>query len=149
MRAVVQLVSKASVQINERIISSINEGLLVLLGIHKEDSAKDAAYLAEKIVTLRIFPDENKLMNRSLLDTKGELLVVSQFTLFGDCRKGRRPSYSHAASPEKGKELYNVFIDELNKNGIPVSTGEFQAMMNVSLVNKGPVTVLLDSAKQF
>lgn len=149
MRVVVQLVSKASVQIDEMVIGSINEGLLVFLGIHKEDLAKDAAYLAEKIVNLRIFPDENKLMNRSLLDIKGELLVVSQFTLFGDCRKGRRPSYSHAAPPEKGKELYNVFIDEVNKKGIRVSTGEFQAMMNVSLVNKGPVTVLLDSTKQF
>ena len=149
MRAVVQLVKKASVTVNESIISEIGSGLVILLGVHKNDTPKDAKTLAEKIAHLRIFPDQGKLMNLSVLDVGGEILVVSQFTLYGDCRKGRRPSYSEAAPPELAEELYEMFISETAKLNIPVSSGRFQAMMNVQLVNQGPVTLLLDSAKSF
>jgi len=149
MRAVVQLVKKASVAVNGSVISAIDTGLLVLLGIQKSDTAVDARMLAEKIVHLRIFPDQGKLMNLSVLDVAGEILVVSQFTLYGDCRKGRRPSYSSAAPPDKAEELYELFMRETAKLGVPVSAGKFQAMMDVELVNQGPVTLLLDSAKSF
>ena len=149
MRAVVQLVKKASVTVKGSVISDIGPGLLVLLGIQKYDMAGDARILAEKIAHLRIFPDGDRLMNLSLLDVGGEMLVVSQFTLYGDCRKGRRPSYSNAAPPGQAEELYETFIQETEKIGVPVASGRFQAMMDVELINQGPVTLLLDSAKSF
>jgi D-tyrosyl-tRNA(Tyr) deacylase len=149
MRAVIQRSGKASVQVEGKVIGKIEHGLVVLLGVHKDDMEKDAKYLADKIAHLRIFPDENDQMNRSLLDVGGEALVISQFTLFGDCRKGRRPGYSKAATPARAKELYEVFIAVLEGLGISVAMGEFQAMMDVSLVNKGPVTLLVDSTKKF
>ena len=149
MRAVVQLVKKASVTVNESMVSEIGPGLLILLGVHKNDTPRDAQLLAEKIAHLRIFPDQGKLMNLSVLDVGGEMLVVSQFTLYGDCRKGRRPSYSEAAPPELAEKLYEMFIREIVKLDIPVVSGKFQAMMDVQLVNQGPVTLLLDSTKSF
>jgi len=147
MRAVVQLVKEASVTVNESMISKIGSGLLVLLGVHKNDTPRDALMLAEKIAHLRIFPDQGKLMNLSVLAVGGEMLVVSQFTLYGDCRKGRRPSYSDAAPPELAEKLYEMFMRETAKLNIPVVSGKFQAMMDVQLVNQGPVTLLLDSSK--
>jgi D-tyrosyl-tRNA(Tyr) deacylase len=149
MRAVVQLVKKASVTVSGSVVSEIGTGLLVFLGIRKKDTAADARMLAEKIARLRIFPDQGKLMNLSVLDVAGEMLVVSQFTLYGDCRKGRRPSYSHAAPPDQAEKLYELFIRETAELGIPVSSGKFQAMMDVELINQGPVTLLLDSEKTF
>ncbi len=149
MRAVIQLVSTASVRVGENQVSQIGPGLLVLLGIHQNDTEKDATTLADKIARLRVFPDQEKLMNLSILDVGGEMLVVSQFTLYGDCRKGRRPSYSSAAPPELANRLYELFMDEVQKIGIPVAAGKFQAMMDVELINRGPVTLLLDSAKSF
>ncbi len=149
MRAVVQLVKKASVTIDESMVSEIGPGLVVLLGVHKNDTPKDAQILAEKIAHLRIFPDQGKLMNLSVLAVGGEMLVVSQFTLYGDCKKGRRPSYSEAAPPELAEELYEMFIRETAKLNIQVASGRFQAMMDVELVNQGPVTLLLDTAKSF
>ena len=149
MRAVIQLVKEASVTVDDSMISEIGPGLLVLLGVHKNDTPRDARILAEKIANLRIFPDQGKLMNLSVLDVGGEMLVVSQFTLYGDCRKGRRPSYSEAAPPQLAEELYEMFIRETAKLNIPVSGGKFQAMMDVKLVNQGPVTLLIDTAKSF
>ncbi len=149
MRAVVQLVKKASVTVNGSVVSEIGSGLLVFLGIRKKDTVTDARMLAEKIARLRIFPDQGKLMNLSVLDVAGEMLVVSQFTLYGDCRKGRRPSYSHAAPPDQAEKLYELFIRETAELGIPVSSGKFQAMMDVELINQGPVTLLIDSEKTF
>lgn len=149
MRAVVQRVSQASVCVEEQICGAIGPGLLVLLGVSKKDSEQDAAILAEKIANLRIFDDEHGLMNLSLLETQGEMLVVSQFTLFGDCRKGRRPSYSTAAPPAEAARLYEQFIHEIRAKQITVATGKFQAMMDVTLINNGPVTLLLDTEKQF
>lgn len=149
MRAVVQLVSDAAVTVDKRQVGEIGAGLLVFLGIGREDTERDASYLAEKICNLRIFQDDGGLMNRSLLETSGEMLVISQFTLFGDCRKGRRPSFSQAAPPGQAKRLYEAFMAEVNKLGITTANGEFQAMMKVSLVNDGPVTLLVDSRKKF
>ena len=149
MRAVVQLVKKASVTVNNSVISEIGSGLLVLLGVQKNDTPSDAKILAEKIANLRIFPDQGKLMNLSVLDVEGQILVVSQFTLYGDCRKGRRPSYSNAAPPEQAEELYENYIRETAKLGVPVAPGKSQAMLDVELVNQGPVTLLLDSKKVF
>jgi len=149
MRAVVQRVSEASVEVDNKIIGKINNGLLVLLGVGKDDSEEDVKYLAEKIVNLRIFDDKDGKMNLSLLDVNGELLIVSQFTLYGDCRRGRRPSYSESAPPEKAEKLYNLFVDFSKKSGLKVETGRFGAYMKVSLVNDGPVTLLLDSKKVF
>ena len=149
MRAVVQLVKKASVSVNDTVISEIGYGLLVLLGVRKNDTPADARMLAEKIAHLRIFPDQGKLMNLSVLDVGGKMLIVSQFTLYGDCRKGRRPSYSDAAPPDQAEELYELFIRETVKLGIHVASGKFQAMMDVALINEGPVTLLLDSGKSF
>jgi D-tyrosyl-tRNA(Tyr) deacylase len=149
MRAVVQLVKKASVTVNSSVISEIGPGLLVLLGIQKNDNEPDAKLLAEKIAHLRIFPDQGKLMNLSVVDVGGQILVVSQFTLYGDCRKGRRPSYSNAAPPEQAEKLYELFIRETAKLGIPVASGRFQALMEVELINQGPVTLLLDTARSF
>ena len=149
MRAVVQLVKKASVTVNSSVISAIGPGLLVLLGIQKNDTDADAKLLAEKIAHLRIFPDPGKLMNLSVANVGGQILVVSQFTLYGDCRKGRRPSYSNAAPPEQAEKLYELFIRETAKLGIPIASGRFQALMEVELINQGPVTLLLDTAKSF
>jgi D-tyrosyl-tRNA(Tyr) deacylase len=149
MRAVVQRVSRASVTVGGEITGEIGPGLLVLLGVSSGDSEKEVDYLADKIANLRIFADDNDKMNLSLLDTGGGLLAVSQFTLYGDCRKGRRPSYNDAAPPELAQRLYTYFVERLKKIGLTVATGRFQAMMAVELVNDGPVTILLDSAKVF
>jgi D-tyrosyl-tRNA(Tyr) deacylase len=149
MRAVVQRTGKASVTVDNEIIASIGQGLTVLLGVGAEDSEQDAVYLSEKITNLRIFPDGAGKMNLSLLDIKGELLVVSQFTLYGDCRKGRRPGFDAAARPEEALSLYQFFLEECRKTGIQVSCGQFQADMKVSLDNTGPVTMLLDSKRNF
>ncbi len=145
MKAVVQRVSESSVTIDSEVAGKIGAGLMVLLGVAVEDTEKEADYLAEKIINLRIFSDENGKMNLSLLDVGGEMLVVSQFTLLGDCRKGRRPSFIAAAGPEKGNQLYEYFVDCVRQKGITVATGRFGAMMDVSLVNDGPVTLILES----
>jgi D-tyrosyl-tRNA(Tyr) deacylase len=149
MRAVVQRVKQARVIVEGKVIGEIGQGLLCFLGVGKEDQEADADYLAAKIPELRIFEDAEGRFNLSLLDIKGAILVVSQFTLFGDCRKGRRPSFSDAAEPEQARRLYQRFISKLKENTIPVATGEFQARMAVELVNDGPVTLLLDSKKIF
>lgn len=149
MRAVIQRVKSARVKVGERITGEIEKGLLIFLGVGEGDSEEDCNYLANKIAHLRIFPDDKDLMNLSLIDTGGGALVVSQFTLWGDCRKGRRPSFSKAAPPQRAKELYEHFIDILGKSGIRIATGEFQEMMDVYLINDGPVTMLLDSSKAF
>ena len=149
MRAVIQRVTSARVTVDGRETGAIGAGLLVLLGVHSDDENRDVSWLAEKIVNLRIFEDNEGKMNRSLLDTGGAMLIVSQFTLLGDCRKGRRPSWSSAAPPETANNLYRDFIAAVDDFGITTESGEFQAMMEVSLVNSGPVTMLLDSHKQF
>lgn len=149
MRAVIQRVSQAEVKVGQRVAGSISDGLMVLLAAHRDDSARDVHWMADKLVHLRIFEDSSGLMNRSLLDTGGAMLIVSQFTLFGDCRKGRRPSWSAAAPPDEAQKLYRDLIDAVAKYGVNTETGEFQAMMDVSLVNSGPVTLLLDSHKNF
>lgn len=150
MRAVVQRVSEASVSVEGRIIGSIGPGLVVLLGVGCDDAEADADYVAEKIAGLRIFPDDEEKMNRSVLDIGGGALVISQFTLHGDARKGKRPSFITAARPEQAKALYERCVARLRALGVKqVATGEFQAMMDVSLVNKGPVTILIDSKKAF
>ena len=145
MRAVVQRVREASVETEGEIISRIGGGLLVLLGVAREDHRSDAEYLASKISNLRIFEDEAGKMNRSLIDTGGDMLVVSQFTLLGDCRKGRRPSFISAAEPDRANELYEYFVEAVRQLGIPVATGRFKAMMAVALVNDGPVTLIVES----
>lgn len=145
MIAVVQRVKNSSVEVNGQSVGSIGPGLLVLLGVAELDSEKDIAYMAEKIVNLRIFPDDQGRMNRSLLDAGGQMLVVSQFTLLGDCRKGRRPSFVAAAPPEKAEAFYRQFTENVRQKGIAVETGQFQAMMDVSLVNDGPVTLIVES----
>lgn len=144
-----QRVKEAKVVVNGKTVGEIGQGLLVLLGVEQKDEKEDADYLVSKIAHLRIFRDSEQKFNRSLIDVKGGMLVVSQFTLLGDCRKGRRPSFTDAALPEKAKELYEYFISSVAKNNIPVASGEFQAMMDVHLVNDGPVTMLLDSKKRF
>jgi D-tyrosyl-tRNA(Tyr) deacylase len=149
MRAVVQRVIKASVAVDGLEVGSINQGILVLLGVGHKDGRQDAEYMAEKVVRLRIFADEQGKMNRSLLDVGGGLLAVSQFTLWGDCRKGRRPSFVAAAEPAKAETLYEAFIGHARSLGVTVASGRFQEMMEVSLVNDGPVTLLLDSKKEF
>ena len=149
MRAVVQRVSKASVSVQEVTVGSIEQGLVVLLGVHADDSEQEARWMADKIVHLRIFEDENGKMNRSLFDIGKEMLIVSQFTLYGDCRKGRRPGYSSAAPPEKAEALYQKFIELIDAHNISTATGRFQEMMEVSICNSGPVTLLLDSDKTF
>lgn len=145
MKAVIQRVSEASVCVDGETISRIGAGLLVLLGVAVEDNEKDAAHLAEKIVHLRIFEDADGKMNRSLADVCGEMLVVSQFTLLGDCRRGRRPSFIQAAAPHSAELLYKCFIQRVQQQNIPVATGRFQAMMDVRLTNSGPVTLVLES----
>ncbi len=149
MRAVVQRVTKAAVTIGEKTAGAVGAGLLVLLGVALDDEEADADALAKKIPELRIFEDDQGKMNRSLLDIGGELLVVSQFTLLGDCRKGRRPGFAKAARPEQAVPLYERFAAGCRARGIKVETGKFGAMMKVSLVNDGPVTLLLDSKKLF
>ena len=149
MRAVVQRVKKAEVRVQGQVVGKIGAGLLVLLGIGKEDSLQEAEWFADKIVNLRIFDDEQGRMNRSISETRGGLLCVSQFTLYGDCRKGRRPSYDRAAAPAVARGLYDAFVASVRARGITVGTGQFQAMMEVELVNDGPVTLLLDSERVF
>lgn len=149
VRAVVQRVSEASCRVSGETVGAIGPGLVVLLGVGVGDTETDAAYLADKVLNLRVFPDEVGQMNRSALDVSGGLLVVSQFTLLGDVRKGRRPSYSEAAPPEEASRLYEHFVSMLRPSGLPVATGVFRASMDVVLVNQGPVTILLDSRRVF
>jgi D-tyrosyl-tRNA(Tyr) deacylase len=149
VRGVVQRVSEASVRVDGEVVGSIGPGLVVLVGVGGGDVETDADYLAEKILNLRVFPDEAGQMNRSVLDVSGGLLVVSQFTLLGDVRKGRRPSYSAAAPPEEANRLYEHLVSRLRPSGLKVATGVFRALMDVALVNQGPVTILLDSRKLF
>jgi D-aminoacyl-tRNA deacylase len=149
MRAVIQRVNKASVEVAGKITGQIEAGLVVLLGVSQDDRKVDADYLADKIINLRVFNDEQGKMNLSLAETGGALLVVSQFTLLGDARKGRRPSYIEAAAPELANSLYEYFVARVRGKGIEVETGIFQAMMQVSFINDGPVTILLDSKKGF
>jgi D-aminoacyl-tRNA deacylase len=145
MRAVIQRVSQASVTVNGEMVAAIDQGLLVLLGVWQMDTPEDAIQLARKTAHLRIFDDADGKLNRSVLEVRGKLLVVSQFTLYADCRKGRRPSFVDAARPEMAKALYEAFVAEIRRQGVPVQTGEFQALMDVALVNRGPVTIILDS----
>jgi D-tyrosyl-tRNA(Tyr) deacylase len=149
MRAVVQRVSRASVTVEGRITGEIAAGLMILLGVGREDTSAIVASMAEKVANLRIFEDDQGKMNRSLLDVKGSALVVSQFTLYGDARGQRRPSFISAAPPEKAKALYEEFTLAMQGLGVSVATGVFQTMMSVELVNEGPVTILLDSDKTF
>jgi D-tyrosyl-tRNA(Tyr) deacylase len=149
MRAVVQRVSRASVTVDGEVVGSIGKGFVVLLGVTHDDTASVAAYLAEKILGLRIFEDDAGKMNLALADVGGACLVVSQFTLYGDCRKGRRPSFVAAAGPEQAEALYEVFVARIRAGGIVAETGRFRAHMDVELVNDGPVTMLLDSGKAF
>ena len=149
MRAVVQRVTSARVIVDSRRVAAIEQGLLVLLGIARGDDATDTAYLANKIVGLRVFEDAQHRFNRSVRDVEGAVLLVSQFTLYGDCRRGRRPSFDQAASPDEARTGYEALSDALRAHGLAVLTGEFQARMAVESVNDGPVTILLDSAKAF
>jgi D-tyrosyl-tRNA(Tyr) deacylase len=149
MRAVVQRVIKADVTVEEKVTGSIEKGLMVLLGVEDEDEEADAVYLAEKIAGLRIFEDEEGKMNLSVKDVGGDLLTVSQFTLFGDCRKGKRPSFIKAARPEKANALYRKFVSLCQEQGLHVEEGIFQAEMLVRIYNDGPVTILMDSKKVF
>jgi len=145
MRAVIQRVAEARVSVGQEIVSRIGPGLCIFLGIAVNDSEKDAESLASKIGSLRIFEDERGKMNRSVREIRGDLLVVSQFTLYGDCRKGNRPSFSAAAAPEPAKRLYDDFVQRLRQTGLKVATGEFRATMKVALVNDGPVTLILET----
>ena len=144
MKVLIQRVKKASVTIDDKLFSEIGKGLLIFVGVTKEDTIENAKKLAKKISTLRIFEDENDKMNLSLQDVKGEALIVSQFTLCGDCKKGTRPSFDNAASPNIANKLYELFISELKQYNIPCKTGKFQAMMDVLLINDGPVTFLVE-----
>ena len=149
MRAVVQRVSRSEVTVDGRTTGKINKGLLVLLGVTHGDTSKDVDYIVDKTINLRIFEDENYKMNLSLKDIGGEMLAVSQFTLYGDCRKRRRPSFTNAAAPEEADKLYQEFVKKVSEQGINTETGEFGAHMMVDLVNDGPVTILLESNKSF
>lgn len=149
MRAVVQRVKKASVTVDDKIIGSIKGGLLIYLGVGRLDDYLDIDYLVNKITGLRIFEDENDKMNMSISDVDGDILVISQFTLYGDVRKGKRPSFTDSAPPITGNEFYNVFVNKIRELGINVETGEFGAHMEVEYINDGPVTILLDSKKAF
>ncbi|HOB34850.1 MAG: D-tyrosyl-tRNA(Tyr) deacylase [Firmicutes bacterium] len=149
MRIVVQRVSRAAVRVEGKIVGQIGSGLMVLVGVGREDTEEDARYLADKTADLRIFPDAEGKMNRSVLDIQGSVLAVSQFTLYGDCRKGRRPSWHLAAPPELGQQLYEEYCRHLARRGLKVETGIFGAMMDVEIHNDGPVTLLLDSKREF
>jgi D-aminoacyl-tRNA deacylase len=148
MITVVQRVKRASVSVQGKVVGQIGKGALVLLGVAKTDTPKDIEFLANKIVNLRMFEDADAKMNLSALDVKGEFLVVSQFTLLGDCLQGRRPSFSDAADPIKGEEFYQVFVERLKQYNVNVQTGQFRAMMDVSLINDGPVTFIIESSQQ-
>ncbi len=145
MRAVIQRVKKASVSVHSERISQIEKGILVFLAVAKEDQDKDIDYMVNKIINLRVFEDDEGKMNLSSLECQREILVVSQFTLYGDCRKGRRPSFDNAADPQKGEEFYELFVAKLQELGLKVKTGIFRAMMDVALINDGPVTFIVDS----
>lgn len=149
MRAVVQRVVRGAVQVEGRLINETGHGLVVLLGVGRGDTADDAGYLAHKIAHLRLFEDEEGKMNLSVMETGGCVLAVSQFTLYGDCRKGRRPGFSEASPPDEARDLYHIFVDELEKLGLKVATGCFREHMTVEIINDGPVTLLLDSKKIF
>ncbi|WP_066892734.1 D-aminoacyl-tRNA deacylase [Clostridium nigeriense] len=149
MRVVVQRVTSSKVIVEDKIVGAINKGLNLLIGISKEDSEEDLVYLRDKIVNLRIFEDENDKMNLSLLDVKGDILAISQFTLYGDCRKGRRPNFMEAEGGERANSLYNKFVELLRETNLKVETGEFGAHMMVDIQNDGPVTLILDSKKSF
>ena len=149
MRAVVQRVNSAQVSVDDRLVAAIEHGLLVLVGIARDDDRTDAAYLANKIVGLRVFDDADHRFHKSVLEVEGAVLLVSQFTLYGDCRRGRRPSFDQAAPPVEARPVYEALADALRVHGVPVQTGEFQAHMAVESVNDGPVTLLLESGKLF
>lgn len=149
MRAVVQRVKSSKVSVNNETVGSINKGFNVLLGISKDDTVEDINYIKDKIINLRVFEDENSKMNRSILDVKGELLVISQFTLYGDCRKGRRPNFMEAMKGTDAEKFYETFLEELRKTNLKVECGKFGADMTVDIVNDGPVTILLDSKRNF
>ncbi|MFP3867226.1 MAG: D-aminoacyl-tRNA deacylase [Desulfobacteraceae bacterium] len=149
MRAVLQRVKSASVTVAGELVGSIGSGLLALVGLAQGDGPDDVTYMAQKITHLRVFEGDGRLMQRSVLDIGGAVLLVSQFTLLGDCRKGRRPSFDQAASPQSAEELYEALVRALSDQGLPVATGRFREMMEVSLINDGPVTLLLDSKKKF
>jgi D-tyrosyl-tRNA(Tyr) deacylase len=149
MRAVVQRVNRARVTVGDEVVGEIGQGLLVLLGVAREDQEGDADYLAEKITGLRVFEDDSGRMNRAVGEVGGGVLVVSQFTLYGDVRRGKRPSFDAAAPPEKARSLYEYFVARMRAAGLGCETGRFQEMMQVDLVNDGPVTILLDSSKAF
>jgi D-aminoacyl-tRNA deacylase len=149
MRAVVQRVKRAQVTVNGEITGKIDRGLLVFIGVAHNDTEADASYLADKVIGLRVFEDENRKMNLTGSDVGGQILVVSQFTLFGDVRRGKRPSFDDAAPPQRARELYEYFAQRIHARGLHCETGRFQEMMQVELVNDGPVTILIDSAKTF
>ncbi|MBW1917230.1 MAG: D-tyrosyl-tRNA(Tyr) deacylase [Deltaproteobacteria bacterium] len=149
MRAVLQRVKSASVTIAGELVGNIGPGLLALVGVAQDDGPQDVAYMAQKIAHLRVFEGDGRLMHRSIQDIGGAVLLVSQFTILGDCRKGRRPSFDQAAPPQLAEELYEALVTALRAQGLPVATGRFREMMDVSLINDGPVTLLLDSKKQF
>lgn len=149
MRAVIQRVKSSRVEVDGRVVGEIGMGLLVLLGVGKGDTEADASYMASKVINLRIFEDAEGKMNLSIKETGGSILVISQFTLYGDCRKGRRPSFIDAAEPAQADSLYSYFVEELKREGVETAKGIFGAMMDVHLVNWGPVTILLDSKKLF
>ncbi|MCI6693297.1 MULTISPECIES: D-aminoacyl-tRNA deacylase [unclassified Clostridium] len=149
MRVVVQRVTSSKVIVNDNVIGSINKGFNLLIGFSKEDTEEDLLYLKDKIINLRIFEDENDKMNLSLLDVKGDILAISQFTLYGDCRKGRRPNFMEAEGGDKAKALYERFIELLKETNLKIETGEFGAHMKVDIQNDGPVTIILDSKKNF
>ena len=148
MKLVIQRVSEARVNVDGIAVGAIRTGLVVLVGISKSDTAKDADYLADKVLGLRIFPDDEGKMNRNVAEVNGGILIISQFTLYGDCRRGRRPSFDAAAQPDQALTLYNYFVDAVRKSAVPVETGTFQAMMEVSLVNQGPVTIVIESEER-
>ncbi|MBQ6820369.1 MAG: D-tyrosyl-tRNA(Tyr) deacylase [Clostridium sp.] len=149
MRVIVQRVTSSKVIVNDVVVGSINKGLNLLIGFSKSDSEEDLSYIKDKILNLRIFEDENNKMNRSLLDIEGDILAISQFTLYGDCRKGRRPNFMNAEGGERAKALYEKFIDLLRESKLKVETGQFGAHMKVDILNDGPVTIMLDSNKEF
>lgn len=149
MRAVAQRVKEARVEVEGEVVGKIGGGILLLLGVKKDDTEDDVKYLSEKVLGLRIFDDDAGKMNLSILDVQGEVLVISQFTLYGDCRKRRRPSFDEAAPPDVAEGLYRLFVEKIKKSEINVQTGRFRAIMDIHLINSGPVTILLDSRKLF